>query len=158
MLPRRQLKANHWKYQNFYMDHILRGSDSFEETKSIINQTEKLLLWSQFPLDKWRTKGPLLFDYRADLNKHFKFNFNKTEGARVLGIAWDSSLDSFNFQIKSEIFARNTKRSGCSIHVGAVKDCLTNFPRKIQMVFSNLSRGHIHRVLYFSQIQRWSLL
>ncbi|XP_059051901.1 uncharacterized protein LOC131846582 [Achroia grisella] len=98
-----------------YMDDILGGADTLEETQSLKRDVVDLLKSGGFELSKWTSNTTdLLKDIPAEhLEKPriFKDNADGPSFIKLLGIQWDPSSDSFSYHTRFSDMEICTKRS-----------------------------------------------
>ncbi|KAK9499314.1 hypothetical protein O3M35_002367 [Rhynocoris fuscipes] len=106
--------AAHIIENNFYMDDLMTGSDSYDELKTIQEQITNILQSGCFVLRKWCSNSKtLLKQISSDSDDpHHIINLDTCEGVKTLGLIWMPFLDTFEFNIKpiqhSHIISRRT--------------------------------------------------
>jgi len=96
-----------------YMDDIVSGASTLEETRQLRDQLTQLCMAGGFPLRKWAANHAALLsdiplEHRAG---HTAENFLMTEGQAVLDLRWDSERDQLALSVRSPSPAPITKRS-----------------------------------------------
>ncbi|XP_033229595.1 uncharacterized protein LOC117181137 [Belonocnema kinseyi] len=98
--------------RDFYVDDLLTGTQTFEETFNLRNDLISLLKRGGFNLRKWGSNDPELTQNFSTENSKTFMSLNPAESVKALGIHWDSSNDymfyTVNFPNSKEIA---TKRS-----------------------------------------------
>lgn len=99
--------------RDFYMDDLLTGCDTEEETLEIFEQMNKLMSEGGFRLQKWCTNS-------EKLQKHIKhesqksdqpYVFKTNDVIKVLGICWNKESDTFEYLLQLPEMSENfTKR------------------------------------------------
>lgn len=98
--------------RNFYMDDLITGANSIEETKLIRDATASLLLKEGFVLRKWASNSKVLLEeIPNDMETNVTLNLNKDCTFRTLGVKWSPSRDTFQYSIEIKSTAVHTKRS-----------------------------------------------
>ena len=99
--------------ENSYVDDILTGADTLEQTQLLKEELIGLLKAGGFPLSKWTANHP---DLLAALPSHLvapslQRVWYQTEAFQMLGVLWQFLDDCFTFQCK-EVSSKNqvTKR------------------------------------------------
>ncbi|XP_064469775.1 uncharacterized protein LOC135384503 [Ornithodoros turicata] len=87
---------------SFYVDDLLTGTDTAEEAKCIIKTATAIMRDACMPLKKWASNCSEIQDHvdstKSGVSQHELIR--DTEGdetARVLGLTWDTRLDTLNF-------------------------------------------------------------
>jgi hypothetical protein len=96
---------------DFYMDDILTGAPTMSELKNMCLAVTNQLNSASFPLRKFRTNAPSIFD-STDIDNKSK-NLSLSAETTVLGLKWHPSSDTLQFPVKieSEFESRVTKRT-----------------------------------------------
>lgn len=82
-----------------YVDDIFGGSDSFEQTKDIIQQLAALCKAGGFPLQKWTSNDTRILEVISP-NPHgdpTSIQFEESTTVYILGLCWNSVTDSLQF-------------------------------------------------------------
>lgn len=103
---------------DFYMDDLITGSDSFEETLAIQKDITSILLTANFELRKWSSNNSNILKQINSHNYDQKFHvrFDNDEQNKTLGIYWEPNADNLLYstqQISKQ--AKVTKRSILSV-------------------------------------------
>lgn len=86
--------------ENFYVDDILAGGNSVEETIELQNQLINMLKTAGMNLRKWSANDTRLLEQIPEENLE-KLN-NTNECIKTLGVRWNTATDVFNFEIRIE--------------------------------------------------------
>lgn len=85
--------------KNFYVDDLLSGADTIEETKFLQAEISEVLDSGGFVLRKWSTNEPQLFGKGIINEESVAVNLpNEGDAIKALGIRWIPSDDVFYFQ------------------------------------------------------------
>lgn len=97
---------------DFYVDDLITGANSIENARKIVKEVSAILSSGCFPLRKWRSNEPNIFNDLGIENEELgllKIGDNDCE-AKTLGILWDLQLDMFQYSLKGFNKSRVTKR------------------------------------------------
>lgn len=100
-----------------YVDDIFSGADSIHHTQQIITQLISLCKAGGFPLQKWTTNEPTIFNGLC-LDYHEKPTstlFNEANDVHILGLCWNSTTDQFHFSVSGSPPTKVTKRTVLSL-------------------------------------------
>ncbi|XP_071573556.1 uncharacterized protein [Temnothorax nylanderi] len=97
---------------DFYVDDLLSGADTIAEVKRIRDETTKVLNKAGFQLRKWASNCPEVLEDmpHADTDEPIHF-INRNEEICTLGMHWNTSSDSFKYDINTSNSRKVTKRS-----------------------------------------------
>jgi len=97
--------------RDFYMDDLITGANSLEETLAIRDEVTALLKRGGFVLRKWASNHPdLLKDIPGDATGNFILELNKDGTAKTLGVEWNQTRDVLQYSIKITRPSSCTKR------------------------------------------------
>lgn len=82
----------------FYMDDLLAGGDTIQQTKSLQQQLIQVLKESGMNLRKWSSNEPKLIKDLPVAQLHLPYEFIHAESRKTLGLRWSSESDSFSFK------------------------------------------------------------
>ncbi|XP_044749748.1 uncharacterized protein LOC123310348 [Coccinella septempunctata] len=95
---------------DIYIDDILSGSDSLENSRIIVEQLINIFNKAGFPLRKWASNCSALLDFLPDESKLTPLDFDDDSIVKVLGLRWNPAKDTFCYSVN--ILSRKcTKRS-----------------------------------------------
>ncbi|XP_025602297.2 uncharacterized protein LOC112694947 [Athalia rosae] len=98
--------------RDFYMDDVLTGSKSLEDTIELQNQLTQLLKAGHFELRKWQTNDTRVLEHLADECKAKKLLvLDKQEAVKTLGLLWDNTKDILKFNLTIKKMPKITKRT-----------------------------------------------
>lgn len=88
--------------EDIFMDDILTGSDTLEETLELRNQLIQLLACGGFELHKWSSNNPaLLKDIPVQHQESpVSFDLENQHIIKLLGVQWTPSSDIFSYKIE----------------------------------------------------------
>lgn len=86
--------------RDFYVDDLLSGADSFEETKTVRDQTIQLLQLGGFTLSKWASNCARLLENVNDQRGDSVIIQHET-ASTVLGIQWNQLSDTFHLSCEA---------------------------------------------------------
>ncbi|XP_055944365.1 uncharacterized protein LOC129975327 [Argiope bruennichi] len=95
---------------DFYMDDVLSGASTLEETKTLQHELVGILKTAQMSLHKWCGNTSELI-----LATEKEYELSSTDETKTLGIAWKAKTDCFTFKVDLQHNAHPTKRSVLSI-------------------------------------------
>ncbi|XP_052754692.1 uncharacterized protein LOC128201521 [Galleria mellonella] len=95
--------------EDFYVDDFLSGAETEYELKNIVNSVTTILASACFPLRKFRTNAPSIFDDNPDTLTPKDLDVNARTSA--LGLKWDPRSDTLEFSLNINTQERITKRS-----------------------------------------------
>lgn len=97
--------------QDFYVDDILSGANSIEETKTLCEQLMQLLRRGGFELHKWSSNvDEVVTHVQGSRDKNAtSLSINENDSVNTLGLQWLQSSDEFQFSIEIDVGAK-TKR------------------------------------------------
>ncbi|XP_055928139.1 uncharacterized protein LOC129959345 [Argiope bruennichi] len=84
---------------DFYMDDILSGDATLEDTKNLQTQISELLRRAGFELHKWIANNSNLLQNISTTS----YSFSKEQGVssvKTLGMFWDPKEDCFTYKVK----------------------------------------------------------
>ncbi|XP_015118402.1 uncharacterized protein LOC107042045 [Diachasma alloeum] len=98
--------------RNIYVDDLFTGTNSIPEARQLQEQLRLLLKAGGFNLRKWASSHPGAWESvdtpRLAKNTTLKLNYDET--VKVLGIYWNISQDSFQFNVQTGPQGGTTKR------------------------------------------------
>ncbi|XP_055947045.1 uncharacterized protein LOC129980690 [Argiope bruennichi] len=97
----------------FYMDDVLSGASTLEETKTLQHELVGILKTAQMSLHKWCVNTSELIPATEK-----EYEFSSTDEIKTLGIAWKAKTDCFTFKVDLQHNVYPTKRSVLSIIAG----------------------------------------
>ncbi|GFX32169.1 uncharacterized protein TNCV_3327421 [Trichonephila clavipes] len=100
-----------------YMDDLLSGSDTPNNAISISKDIAHVLSTYGFHLRKWNSNSTEFltrFSEHSSHNTRVEFFTDSNESSKVLGLFWNSSNETFDFQPSLELTPPLTKRHGDS--------------------------------------------
>jgi hypothetical protein len=99
--------------QCFYMDDLLCGHNTFQETLVLRDQIIEILKQGQFNLRKWASNDPFLLPtVNSETSDNTAINLDKDGNIKTLGLTWNSKEDTLKFVIaNSPAPGKITKRS-----------------------------------------------
>jgi hypothetical protein len=99
--------------QCFYMDDLLCGHNTFQETLVLRDQIIEILKQGQFNLRKWASNDPFLLPtVNSETSDNTAINLDKDGDIKTLGLTWNSKEDTLKFVIaNSPVPGKITKRS-----------------------------------------------
>lgn len=92
---------------DFYVDDLSTGSNSKSNLKSTIKGVVTKLSEGCFPLRKFRTNSPDIFDGISTVNESQEFS----KESSVLGLKWSPKYDTLHYSVADENITKITKRS-----------------------------------------------
>ncbi|XP_055948217.1 uncharacterized protein LOC129981409 [Argiope bruennichi] len=95
---------------DFYMDDVLSGASTLEETKTLQHELVGILKTAQMSLHKWCGNTSELIPATEK-----EYELSSTDEIKTLGIAWKAKTDCFTFKVDLQHNAHPTKRSVLSI-------------------------------------------
>ncbi|GFV47821.1 integrase catalytic domain-containing protein [Trichonephila clavipes] len=99
--------------EDIYMDDLLSGADTPNNAISICKDIAHVLSTRGFHLRKWNSNST---EFLAQFSEHcshdtrVEFSKDSNESSKVLGLFWNSSNDTFDFQPSLELTPPLTKR------------------------------------------------
>ena len=91
--------------RNLYVDDFLSGSDSESGVAELVKETDLIMRQGSFKLTKWFSNCDGLFE-----NKEKTISEGHTSTKKVLGVGWNSDVDSFHFgslkEVRSVLFTK----------------------------------------------------
>ncbi|XP_051170292.1 uncharacterized protein LOC127287411 [Leptopilina boulardi] len=98
--------------EDFYVDDLATGRDTFEETKQLQMDLIKLTKKAGLNLCQWNSNHSELINDVEEGSKKLDQILGRDPISKTLGLRWNSSEDSlrFNFETKLESFENITKR------------------------------------------------
>ncbi|XP_018375251.1 PREDICTED: uncharacterized protein LOC108769020 [Trachymyrmex cornetzi] len=99
-----------------YVDDLFGGSDTIEETQSIINQVKMLCMAGGFKLQKWCANNPnvLLSVPKEEQVSSLAIDINDGAFVHILGLRWQPTTDTFQFTFDYQFDGEITKRKALS--------------------------------------------
>ncbi|CAH2106769.1 unnamed protein product [Euphydryas editha] len=97
--------------RDFYMDDLNTGTNSVDELRKIYNGVTQTLKSACFPLRKFRTNCPELFENETDVSKVRDWN----KQSSVLGLNWSPKSDTLFFSTDIPVDNVITKRTVTSM-------------------------------------------
>ncbi|XP_076660445.1 uncharacterized protein LOC143363797 [Halictus rubicundus] len=98
--------------EDFYVDDMLTGADTFEEAVATINEIQLLCAKGGFKLRKWATNKEGLIHALTDKAEsvHLKLDLDTT--IKTLGVYWNARTDAISYMVKeSALTNKVTKRT-----------------------------------------------
>ncbi|XP_055941831.1 uncharacterized protein LOC129971877 [Argiope bruennichi] len=95
---------------DFYMDDVLSGASTLEETKTLQHELVGILKTAQMSLHKWCGNTSELIPATEK-----EYELSSTDEIKTLGIAWKAKTDCFTFKVDLQHNAHPTKRSVLSL-------------------------------------------
>lgn len=83
---------------DLYMDDLLTGSDSEDNLAYIFSEVKRILNSACFPLHKFRTNCPQIFNDSTEIN-----SLNLCEQSSILGLLWAPDTDAITFSVNLDI-------------------------------------------------------
>lgn len=96
---------------DFYVDDLLSGANTKEETLLIRNELINLLNTASLQLRKWASNDPSLLYGLDNSQEHSIIEFNCSENLKTLGVHWNAVLDTLNYKSNSAQINVATKRN-----------------------------------------------
>lgn len=94
-----------------YMDNVLSGAKTIEETIKLQKQLSQLLKRGHFHLRKWRSNDPRILKHLVAQFKTDEALVIEQEGAlKILGLLWNAKSDSLQYKVELEKIRSATKR------------------------------------------------
>lgn len=97
--------------QDFYVDDLLTGMNSINETVNLANDISLLLQRYGFHLRKWISNSALVLDGIETPDRGDFVDLGESENTKTLGLVWNGRQDVLSFKINSEFSKSVTKRS-----------------------------------------------
>ncbi|XP_070162764.1 uncharacterized protein [Polyergus mexicanus] len=91
--------------KDFYVDDLLTGADTVDNLLRIKQDIISILTSARFELRKWRSNGPGLGDHLSN-----ESIVMLGEATKILGLWWNTDMDTFHYKLKLEIQQKITKR------------------------------------------------
>lgn len=102
--------------QDFYMDDLITGANSYEDAIELKNSLTHCLLKGGFKLRKWASNIDVIKDNQVQGNEQNELmNLIKDNTSKTLGMMWDRTNDTFFYTIRIDEAYCPTKRSVLSI-------------------------------------------
>ena len=126
---------------NLYVDDWLTGADSEDLLIDMMSESGKIMIEGGFILTKWASNS---CQVKLEMQKSFE-QLDQTKFQKVLGMAWDTAVDCFNFETKhgmsSVLF---TKRSLLRLIARQFDPLglLTPFTISLKILFQNVWKEH----------------
>ncbi|GFX33269.1 integrase catalytic domain-containing protein [Trichonephila clavipes] len=99
--------------EDIYMDDLLSGADTPNNAISICKDIAHVLSTRGFHLRKWNSNSTVFLAQFSEHSSHdarVEFSKDSNESSKVLGLFWNSSNDTFGFQLSLELTPPLTKR------------------------------------------------
>ncbi|GFX27788.1 integrase catalytic domain-containing protein [Trichonephila clavipes] len=99
--------------EDIYMDDLLSGADTPNNAISICKDIAHVLSTRGFHLRKWNSNSTEFLAQFSEHSSHdarVEFSKDSNESSKVLGLFWNSSNDTFGFQLSLELTPPLTKR------------------------------------------------
>lgn len=80
---------------DFYVD-LLTGADTIDQVRSIKRDISQILITRGFPLRKWNTNTPAIFEERCEINSGVDRPIGKE--VKTLGLYWNPKDDVFRYK------------------------------------------------------------
>lgn len=97
---------------DFYVDDFLTGANSTKKAITKRDQITTILNSGQFTLSKWSTNHPRLVKNLPQISSLQNIIIDKNAEARIFGLQWNSSEDSFRFANNIKLTpSKSTKRT-----------------------------------------------
>ncbi|XP_055714261.1 uncharacterized protein LOC129808509 [Phlebotomus papatasi] len=98
--------------RDFYVDDVLTGASTVEETKQLQTQLDQMMSRGGFKLKKWTSNSPEVLKQIPEDGQEYSSTLNlDLEGnVKTLGLYWNPTTDAFRFT-GSEVSSAVTKRS-----------------------------------------------
>ncbi|XP_059047784.1 uncharacterized protein LOC131843186 [Achroia grisella] len=84
--------------QSFYMDDLLGGADSLEQTKELQRQIISILSGAGMNIRKWSSNDARLVEDLSPEMLDSPYEFKCKKSRKTLGLQWSPSGDSFSYQ------------------------------------------------------------
>ncbi|XP_072401038.1 uncharacterized protein [Diabrotica undecimpunctata] len=98
--------------RDFYVDDMLTGADTIEETQHICQTVSNILKAGCFNLRKWYSNDNKVLDGLQHSNDACILKFDPEEKAKTLGLTWSCNADLLHFEVETlPINKIPTKRS-----------------------------------------------
>ncbi|XP_011884101.1 PREDICTED: uncharacterized protein LOC105571245 [Vollenhovia emeryi] len=98
--------------EDFYMDDVLSGGPTLKSAITLQTQLTEMLARGHFPLRKWRANHQ---DVLKHLSEHSRADnllvIDKDQPLKTLGLLWNATTDTFQYQVTLKGNALNTKRN-----------------------------------------------
>ncbi|XP_071056032.1 uncharacterized protein [Onthophagus taurus] len=96
-------KASHVLKHNVYVDDIVTGASTINETLTLQQELINLLNKGGFKLRKWASNNldVLTAVSESDLQRPISMDYDETCSVKVLGLQWDPCSDQFSFSYTS---------------------------------------------------------
>lgn len=96
-----------------YVDDIFGGADSISQAQEVVNQLNSLCKAGGFPLQKWTSNRPEVLSFVPPERRvnTTSVHFEDSTIIHVLGLRWNSVLDTFQFEIQLSTSKIITKRT-----------------------------------------------
>ncbi|KMQ84915.1 hypothetical protein RF55_16893 [Lasius niger] len=96
---------------DFYMDDVLTGTDTIEETIKLQRELTTLLAKGHFILRKWRANDKRIISHLLEENKaEDSLVLNKESLLKTLGVLWNHQEDLLQYNMKNTSDSKVTKR------------------------------------------------
>lgn len=84
---------------NFYIDDLLTGSSTREQTLRLRHELMELLEKEKLPLRKWRSNDPTMLEDLQENKYDSLMVLNKEEPIKTLGLLWNSQEDTIPYSL-----------------------------------------------------------
>ncbi|XP_030753174.1 uncharacterized protein LOC115880177 [Sitophilus oryzae] len=95
---------------HFYVDDVLTGGDTIEDTLSLANELCKVLKGGGFLLRKWVSNEPSILKEIESADNNGVVDIGCMENNKTLGMRWNGEGDHFFFSIGNQSSSKVTKR------------------------------------------------
>ncbi|XP_025997375.2 uncharacterized protein LOC113005723 [Solenopsis invicta] len=96
---------------DFYVDDLLTGANTIQELITIRNEVNTILNKAGFSLRKWASNEQAALEDLSGSHSSCILNINEDANSPTVGLQWNSSSDTFQFQITIFKHAKISKRS-----------------------------------------------
>ncbi|XP_076382083.1 uncharacterized protein LOC143260481 [Megalopta genalis] len=101
--------ASHVIKKDFYVDDLLTGTDTIEETNSLRQHITHILNTAGFQLRKWASNDSRILTTQDACPKNVRIQFDKDP--KTLGLLWMVQEDTLNYSVTISSEQRITKRT-----------------------------------------------
>ncbi|XP_018395641.1 PREDICTED: uncharacterized protein LOC108774118 [Cyphomyrmex costatus] len=100
---------------DFYMDDVLTGASTWEDALELQEQLTRMLSYGKFPLRKWRANNRDMLSHISESNQADSlFVIDRDQPIKTLGLLWNATTDTLQYQVKLEGDEEDTKRRAVS--------------------------------------------
>lgn len=94
---------------DFYVDDLLTGTDSIDETMQLKTDLDNILRSSGFELRKWASNEASIFSPQSEIQNQLQIVSDTSP--KILGLFWNFNQDILTFSVKGSTNSRITKRT-----------------------------------------------